>query len=114
HVLADLDGRINAVLDGGQANVGVESTVFDLAARAIYRPGAVSAEMLGKVIGGEVRLVVPEPSAQTAAPESLPSPGMGMRHYAPSARLVLVAGQRELLAEAAKHLAAEVGVMLPD
>ena len=43
HVLADLAGRIDAVLDGGPTSVGVESTVLDLAARAIYRPGAVSA-----------------------------------------------------------------------
>jgi L-threonylcarbamoyladenylate synthase len=39
---------------------------------------------------------------------------MGMRHYAPRARLVLVNGQREMLAEVAKHPGAEVGVMLPD
>jgi L-threonylcarbamoyladenylate synthase len=39
---------------------------------------------------------------------------MGMRHYAPRARLVLVNGQRELLEEIAKHPGAEVGVMLPD
>jgi L-threonylcarbamoyladenylate synthase len=39
---------------------------------------------------------------------------MGMRHYAPRARLVLVAGQRELLREVANYPATEVGVMLPD
>jgi L-threonylcarbamoyladenylate synthase len=44
----------------------------------------------------------------------LASPGMGMRHYAPRARLVLVAGQEEMLREVANHSAAEVGVMLPD
>src|ERR1039458_7360155 len=42
HVLADLDGRIDAVLDGGPTRVGLESTVLDVAARAIYRPGAVT------------------------------------------------------------------------
>ena len=113
HVLTDLDGRIDAVLDGGQTTVGVESTVFDLAARAIYRPGAISATMLSKVIGEEVR-VVTQGRSEGAAPESLASPGMGMRHYAPSARIVLVAGQKELLAEVAKYPASEVGVMLPD
>jgi L-threonylcarbamoyladenylate synthase len=113
HVLADLDGRINAVLDGGPANVGVESTVFDVAAREIYRPGAISAAMISRIIGEEVRVVARERN-QAAKPESLPSPGMGMRHYAPSARLVLVPDQRELLHEVAKHGPAEVGVMLPD
>jgi L-threonylcarbamoyladenylate synthase len=113
HVLADLDGRIDAVLDGGQTTVGVESTVFDLAARAIYRPGAVSAAMLAKVMGEDVQVVTPERTSG-AAPESLPSPGMGIRHYAPSARIVLVTGQKELLAEVAKLPPSEVGVMLPD
>jgi L-threonylcarbamoyladenylate synthase len=125
HVLADLDGRIDAVLDGGATTVGVESTVFDVGARAIYRPGAVTAEMLSRVIGEEVRVVagVPETSIlqqmQRAStdeirPEGLASPGLGIRHYAPRARLVLVSGEAEMLAEIAKHPGAEVGVMLPD
>ena len=57
HVLADLDGRIDAVLDGGATSVGVESTVLDVGARAIYRPGAVTAAMIAQVIGEEVRVV---------------------------------------------------------
>jgi L-threonylcarbamoyladenylate synthase len=113
HVLADLDGRIDAVLDGGPADVGVESTVLDVGARAIYRPGAVTMAMIAKVIGGEVRLVTKEADAG-AVPEALPSPGMGMRHYAPRARLVLVDGQKETLEEIARYDGAEVGVMLPD
>jgi L-threonylcarbamoyladenylate synthase len=115
HVLADLDGRIDAVLDGGPANVGVESTVFDLAAKAIYRPGAVTAAMITRVIWDEVRVVSAEEGVPGAViPEALPSPGMGMRHYAPRARMVLVSGQREMLEEVGKHPGAEVGVMLPD
>ena len=113
HVLADLDGRIDAVLDGGAAMVGVESTVFDVAARAIYRPGAVTPQMISDVIGGQVRVLRSgaEPDAVDAQSAS---PGMADRHYAPQARLVLAAGQAELTAEIAKHLPAEVGVMLPD
>jgi len=113
HVLADLDGRIDAVLDGGPTNVGVESTVLDVGARAIYRPGAVTAAMIAKTIGEEVR-VVTAAGSEAGAPEGLASPGMGMRHYAPRARLVLVEGQRELLEEIGRHAGAEVGVMLPD
>lgn len=113
HVLADLDGRIDAVLDGGQTTVGLESTVFDLKARVIYRPGAVSAAMISGVIGGEVETT--HASEQSSVePQALPSPGMGMRHYAPNARIVRVNDQRELLAEVAKFPPAEVGVMLPD
>jgi len=130
HVLADLDGRIDAVLDGGATTVGVESTVLDVAARAIYRPGAVTAEMLSRVIGEEVLVfggMVKEAEADSSAAlrndkqglrddkaAGLASPGMGMRHYAPQARLVLVEGQEELLREVAKYSADEVGVMLPD
>jgi L-threonylcarbamoyladenylate synthase len=75
--------------------------------------------MITRVIWDEV-LVVGSAEVSDAkvsganAPEALPSPGMGMRHYAPRARLVLVTGQREMLNEIAKHSGAEVGVMLPD
>jgi L-threonylcarbamoyladenylate synthase len=113
HVLADLDGRIDAVLDGGATSVGVESTVLDVAARAIYRPGAVTAAMLSRVIGEEVR-VVAAAIVEESEPKALASPGMGMRHYAPRARLMLVEGQEALLREVASHAADEVGVMLPD
>lgn len=127
HVLADLDGRIDAVLDGGPTRVGVESTVLDLAARRIYRPGAVTAAMISQVIGVEVRRVSATESAGelksgsagglegSARQLGAHSPGMGKRHYAPKARLVLVEGQEELLREVASSTpAAEVGVMLPD
>jgi L-threonylcarbamoyladenylate synthase len=132
HVLADLDGRIDAVLDGGATSVGVESTVLDVGARAIYRPGAVTAAMIAEAIGEEVRAVagagVVEEEADSSAAlrndkqgglsddrgAGLASPGMGMRHYAPRARLVLVAGQEEMLREVANRAADEVGVMLPD
>jgi L-threonylcarbamoyladenylate synthase len=87
HVLEDLDGRIDAVLDGGATSVGVESTVFDVGERMIYRPGAVTAGMIAAVVG-EVRIF--EGIFSGAAREGLPSPGVGLRHYAPRARLVLV------------------------
>jgi L-threonylcarbamoyladenylate synthase len=111
HVLVDLDGRIDAVLDGGPTSVGVESTVLDVAAMVIYRPGAVTAAMISSMVGGEVRVVG---STTEVAADGAISPGMGMRHYAPRARLMLVRGQAEMLAEIKKHPAAEVGVMLPD
>ena len=112
-MLADLDGRIDLVLDGGPATVGVESTVFDVAARMIYRPGAVTPQMISDVIGGEVRVLRSGAEPEAAEAQSA-SPGMADRHYAPQARLVLAAGQAELTAEIAKHPPAEVGVMLPD
>jgi len=113
HVLEDLDGRIDAVLDGGATEVGVESTVYDVAAGVIYRPGAVTAAMIAAVTGVEVR-VYQAPAVQ-GAPESLPSPGVGMRHYAPRARLVLVRDEEEMQEQVVKLLSfgQRVGVMLP-
>jgi L-threonylcarbamoyladenylate synthase len=112
HVLADLDGCIDAVLDGGTARVGLESTVFDPAARCIYRPGAVTAAQLEEVLQGHVRIHSVAEDMPDAA--SRVSPGLDLRHYAPRARLVLVRDQAEMHAEIARHLPEDVGVMLPD
>lgn len=113
HVLEDLDGRIDAVLDGGPTTVGVESTVLDVGAwpMVIYRPGAVTMEMIERV-GGAVRVF--EAATTSAAPQSLPSPGVGLRHYAPRARLLLVENEAEMRSVALGLASAErVGVMLP-
>jgi L-threonylcarbamoyladenylate synthase len=119
HVLEDLNGRIDAVLDGGATTVGVESTVIGPAEEGagwvMFRPGGVSLERLGGVLGS-VREFQPAVNLGDA-PETLPSPGIGIRHYAPRARLVLVSGlSQELVASIADALAAgeTVGVMLPD
>jgi len=121
HVLTDLDGRIDAVLDGGATSVGLESTVLDVGAMTIYRPGAVTAEMIAAV-AGEVRLFAESGAATTAAPESLPSPGVGLRHYAPRAKLILVdvpssGDLRFALVRSLESLdcsSSSIGVMLPD
>lgn len=114
HVLQDLDGRCDAILDGGPTTVGVESTVLDPGQipMILYRPGAITLEMIESV-AGSVEIFQPE---HNAAPESLPSPGLGIRHYAPRARLILVNSESDLyqqailLAQAGEHL----GVMLPE
>ncbi|HEY0264948.1 MAG TPA: L-threonylcarbamoyladenylate synthase [Granulicella sp.] len=113
HVLEDLDGRIDAVLDGGSTDVGVESTVFDPAAGIIYRPGAVTAAMLEAITGTPLQLYIPP--AQQGTPESLPSPGVGIRHYAPRARLVLVASEEEMQERLSQFVAVSerTGVLLP-
>jgi L-threonylcarbamoyladenylate synthase len=95
HVLDDLDGRIDAVLDAGETTVGLESTVLDATASPllIYRPGAITLDQI-RAIAGPVELFQ-EPADLDAEPRgSMPSPGTGLRHYAPKARLILVeAGQ---------------------
>jgi L-threonylcarbamoyladenylate synthase len=114
HVLEDLDGRIDAVLDGGATSVGVESTVLDVGEMMIYRPGAVTAGMISAV-AGQVRMFAGKFSAG-AAPEGLPSPGVGLRHYAPRARLVLVGSEEEMRETVVDWTDSgeKVGVMVPD
>jgi len=126
HVLHDLDGRIDAVLDAGPAPRGVESTVLDPSATpmTIYRLGAVTAQQIREV-AGPVEVFTEREGASDAIEEpgaggaALPSPGAGVRHYAPKAKLVLVgAPERQLaarLAGAARNRQDDVlGVMLPE
>jgi len=112
HVLADLDGRIDAVLDAGPTTIGVESTVLDptQTPMVLYRPGAVTAEQLTAVTGVAVEVFVPTGEAR---PASMPSPGVGIRHYAPRARLVLVEGELKALQAAIDGESTRVGVLLP-
>jgi len=118
HVLEDLDGRIDAVLDGGPCAVGLESTVLDPETMLLYRPGAVTAQRIADVTGREPRLYTPASSATgpKLEPENKPqpSPGLELRHYAPRARLILVESQVELTDAIARHGPAHTGVMLPD
>jgi L-threonylcarbamoyladenylate synthase len=119
HVLEDLDGRIEAVLDAGPADYGVESTVLDpcQSPMVMYRPGAVTRLQIRDIAGPVEMFENTHPLVET--PQSaLPSPGVGLRHYAPRARLILIEGSRTdlpaRLAEAAAGLQLErVGVMLP-
>lgn len=118
HVLADLGGRIDAVLDAGPTEVGIESTVVDVTRSPIvqYRPGAVTAEQIEDACGMPVEVYAVTPEERSAGkPESLPSPGVGIRHYAPRARVLLAEGSpdglRRKLAEDSGD--ARTGVLLP-
>ncbi len=96
HVLADLEGRIAAVLDFGPSRVGVESTVLDLSGPVpvMLRPGGVSIEAIEAVIGAVAR--------RSPLGEGVRSPGMLVSHYAPSLPVRLgvesVGGDEALLA----------------
>jgi L-threonylcarbamoyladenylate synthase len=129
HVLQDLDGLIDAVIDAGPTEHGVESTVLDpcQTPMVIYRPGAVTSQQIRHTAGDVV--IYQDRGPLEAKPQAaMPSPGVGLRHYAPRARLLLVepeaggvaiadtslAEMSALLAAAALKLAGErVGVMLP-
>jgi len=80
HVRADLDGRIDLIIDGGPASVGVESTIVSfLANPTLLRPGGLPREAIERVLGCEL----PDPESST---EDAPlAPGMLASHYAPRA-----------------------------
>ena len=117
HVAEDLEGRIDAILDGGETTHGVESTVVDVREEGcrILRPGVVTLEQIRAVAGGTVSMV------GDASEDVSASPGMGLRHYAPRARLALVDGEGVALQAAFAGVARGleeagdvVGLMLPD
>ena len=119
HVLEDLDGLIDAVVDAGSTLHGVESTVLDpnQDPMMIYRPGAITEEQI-RDVAGPVQFYSDNMLPHASLPEALPSPGVGLRHYAPRARLVLVdaplADLPEALVAAATPFAkARMGLMLP-
>jgi len=92
HVIKDLDGKIDAVVIGGDCTVGVESTVVSLVGETprLLRPGAVTAEQL--------RQILPDIVIDDAVLEKLKddekaaSPGMKYKHYAPQTKAILVEG----------------------
>ncbi len=90
HVIGDMSGRIDMILDGGPVGIGVESTIVDVTGPVpvLLRPGAVTMEMLRDVVG-EVA-VDPAIAGPVAAGVKPKAPGMKYRHYAPKAELVLV------------------------
>lgn len=120
HVLNDLGGRIDAVIDGGRTPIGVESTVLDITQQpaVIYRPGGITREQIEAVIGPVAMFTAKEERAvQTSAlPSALRSPGTGMRHYAPTAKVLLVEGRLSDLMRALREqpaAGAKIGVLVP-
>ncbi|MGC8780727.1 MAG: L-threonylcarbamoyladenylate synthase [Anaerolineae bacterium] len=119
HVLDDLNGRIDLILDAGPTPIGVESTVLDLTGPTptILRPGGVPREALEAELGPLAVRSEHSPMSEAGAP----SPGLLARHYAPRAELRLFLGPtkaalRAMRDEARAHIAAHrrVGVLVAD
>jgi len=114
-VLQDLDGRIDAVIDSGDTTLGLESTVVDICTDPpiLYRPGMVTFQQLQALCP----TLVAYRESQEAVSAAQPSPGVGMKHYSPRARLILSenAGAGTLLRLAAQLRAQgeTVGIMSP-
>ena len=90
HVIDDMDGRADYIIDGGDCRIGVESTVLDMTGKTpmLLRPGGISLQKLRKAIG---KVEVYRPGKAKNA--ELRSPGMRYRHYAPNAELITVVGK---------------------
>ncbi len=89
HVRAGLGDRIDALIDGGATDVGVESTVLTLVEDPprILRPGMIGAQAIKEVLG---RALADAPEEVIDTAHTAPSPGMSKKHYSPRARVMLV------------------------
>ena len=98
HVLHDMDGKIDAIVDGGPCRVGVESTIVDLTGPVphLLRPGGITPEELRELLGElEIDRAV---TGEIAADAVVRAPGMKYKHYAPAAEVLIVDGSREAAA----------------
>lgn len=91
--LADMDGRLPLILDGGESTVGVESTVVSVVGEhpMLLRPGYITKEQMEAVLGEEV-LVSPAILEKLKDGEVARSPGMKYKHYAPKAQVTILRG----------------------
>ena len=104
HVAEDLDGKIDAVIDGGPVGIGLESTIVDLTEDipVILRPGYINQQMLSEILGEvdlDRALFADDPALRPKAP------GMKYRHYAPKADMKIVEGQQREAVQAIIRLA---------
>ncbi|WP_262394256.1 L-threonylcarbamoyladenylate synthase [Youxingia wuxianensis] len=111
HCIDDLDGRVDAIVDGGECEVGVESTVLTLCSHPpkILRPGAVTLEQLSQVLPD---VYMDEGVfGQVGDDVKVSSPGMKYRHYSPKARVILVKGDFESFQKFIQVQEGEFGVL---
>lgn len=119
HVFEDLSGRVDVILDGGAAVIGLESTILDMTQTppVVLRPGGVTLEILrGMIPDLEVisKHLRPED-------EGIQAPGMLYKHYSPHAELLLFAGPFEAVIPAMQTRARQsvesgkqIGILIPD
>ena len=108
HVLEDLDGRIDMIVDGGPTDLGVESTVVDVTTDppVILRPGMIGVTALRTVIPALTDAPTRAPAHPHTSAPAMPSPGLLSKHYAPRARLMLYRGNDGAVATAMRQAAA--------
>ncbi len=98
HVVEDMDGRVDAIIDGGECDIGLESTVIILKGKSaeILRPGKVTYEELLEIIPD---ITVNSAVKQQCTEAKPASPGMKYRHYAPASPVYLISGSEEKVIE---------------
>ncbi len=97
HVIEDLNGKIDMIIDSGAVKIGLESTIVDMTSKVptILRPGYITREALSDVIG-EVEVDKAITEGGMVSKDVVPkAPGMKYRHYAPKAALTIVEGEEE-------------------
>lgn len=112
HMIEDMWGKIDGIVDGGPSGVGVESTIIDLTCDPprLLRPGGLPLELLEEVLG-EVQ-VDKAVTAEPAKGEKPRAPGMAYRHYAPKAPVTVVSGDPEASAAYIRsHLTTSSGII---
>jgi L-threonylcarbamoyladenylate synthase len=122
HVLNDLDGRIQWILDGGPTSVGVESTILDITQSPplLLRPGGLPIERLEEILNETIKQ--PSRAGNFINDNNTPSPAPGMllTHYAPRTPLIVYAGnnpeqvwQRVISEISARRASLQVGALVP-
>jgi len=96
HVEEDLGDTVDMILDGGKTLHGLESTVVDVCGRKveILRTGAITSDMLAKVLGYKPKIVRLSPNKKGTKLQKVRSPGMKYKHYAPKVKLYLLASTK--------------------
>ena len=122
HVIQDLYGRIDIILDAGPTKIGVESTVLDLTQDPpqILRPGGTTYEELKRILG-KISIHPAALARREVQIEHARSPGMKHKHYAPKAKVILVEGELNAIINEIKKLAKQyirdgkkVGILATD
>lgn len=108
HVIKDMTGRIDMIVDGGKATLGLESTIVDLTDKKpiILRPGCITKMMLENVIGTTLYdpAILNQKPDQNLIPKA---PGMKYRHYAPEGQLVIYEGEIDQVVRSINQIAKE-------
>lgn len=106
YVIEDMDGRVDMIIDGGEGDIGLESTIVDLTVSPpqILRPGYITQDMLAEVLG---QISVDQTILNGDSGQAPRAPGMKYRHYAPQGELTIISGPAGMVTDYINTHAAE-------